>query len=91
MMQQSVVLQHQQTLLHANTAAEGRSSLITNLAASDGVFRIPDTNNLKFRIGTRRFKLQDVANNQVASDLVTRSSFADYTSIPLTITQRVLL
>ena len=73
---------------HANTAAEG-SSLITNSAGSVfGVFRIPDTNNLKFRIGTRRFKLQDVANNQVASDLVTTSSFADYTSIPLTITQR---
>ena len=73
---------------HANTAAEG-SSLVTNSAGSVfGVFRIPDTNNLKFRIGTRRFKLQDVANNQVASDLTTTSSFADYTSIPLTITQR---
>ena len=73
---------------HANTAAEG-SALITNSAGSvHGVFRIPDTNNLRFRIGTRRFKLQDVANNQVASDLTTTSSFADYTSIPLTITQR---
>ena len=73
---------------HANTGAEG-SSLITDSAGSvHGVFRIPDTNTLKFRIGTRRFKLQDVANNQVASDLVTTSSFADYTSIPLTITQR---
>ena len=36
-----------------------------------------DTNSLKFRIGTRRFKLQDVANNQIASDLITTSSFAD--------------
>ena len=73
---------------HANTAAEG-SALITNSAGSvHGVFRIPDTNTLKFRIGTRRFKLQDVANNQIASDLTTTSSFADYTSIPLTITQR---
>ena len=73
---------------HANTAAEG-SALITDSAGSvHGVFRIPDTDNLKFRIGTRRLKLQDVANNQVASDLITTSSFADYTSIPLTITQR---
>jgi len=73
---------------HANTAAEG-SALITDSAGSvHGVFRIPDTNNLKFRIGTRRLKLMDVANNQIASDLVTTSSFADYTSIPLTITQR---
>ena len=73
---------------HANTAAEG-SALITNSAGSvHGVFRIPDTNTLRFRIGTRRFKLQDVANNQIASDLTTTSSFADYTSIPLTITQR---
>ena len=73
---------------HANTSFEG-DNLTTNSAGSVfGVFRIPDTNNLKFRIGTRRFKLQDVANNQVASDLTTTSSFADYTSIPLTITQR---
>ena len=73
---------------HANTGVEG-DSLITDSAGSiHGVFRIPDTNTLKFRIGTRRFKLQDVANNQVASDLTTTSSFADYTSIPLTITQR---
>ena len=73
---------------HANTAAEG-SALITDSAGSvHGVFRIPDSNNLKFRIGTRRLKLMDVANNQIASDLVTTSSFADYTSIPLTITQR---
>ncbi len=73
---------------HANTGVEG-DSLVTNSAGSiHGVFRIPDTNSLKFRIGTRRFKLQDVANNQIASDLTTTSSFADYTSIPLTITQR---
>jgi len=73
---------------HANTGIEG-DSLVTDSAGSvHGVFRIPDTNSLKFRIGTRRFKLQDVANNQIASDLTTTSSFADYTSIPLTITQR---
>ncbi len=73
---------------HANTGVEGDSLLTDSAGSIHGVFRIPDTNSLKFRIGTRRFKLQDVANNQIASDLTTTSSFADYTSIPLTITQR---
>ena len=73
---------------HANTANEG-SSITTDANGSVfGIFRIPDTEEMKFRIGTRRFKLQDVANTQIATDLVTTSSFADYTSIPLSITQR---
>ena len=73
---------------HANTASEG-SSLTTDANGSvHGMFRIPDTDSLKFRIGTRRFKLIDVANTQVAGDLRTTSSFADYTSVPLSITQR---
>ena len=72
----------------ANTAAEG-SNLTTDAAGSIyGKFRIPDTEEMKFRVGTRRFKLQDVANTQIATDLVTTSSFSDYTSIPLNITQR---
>ena len=73
---------------HANTASEGSNLTTDSNGSVFGMFRIPDTGEMKFRVGTRRFKLIDVANTQVAGDLRTTSSFADYTSIPLSVTQR---
>jgi hypothetical protein len=72
----------------ANTASEG-SALTTDSAGNVyGVFRIPNDSNLKFRVGTRRFQLLDIANTQTQSSLITTSAHGDYTSIGLDITQR---
>ena len=48
-----------------------------------GVFTLPEDNNLKFRVGTRRFKLMDIDDPETQTDTITTSAFGDYTSIPL--------
>jgi len=69
----------------ANTSVEG-SELVTDAKGNVyGIFRIPDG---KFRVGTKRFTLKDVANTQTQSSLMTTSAHGDYTSIPLDVTQR---
>lgn len=72
----------------ANTASEG--SVLTTDSSGNvyGVFRIPNDDALKFRVGTKRFTLKDVANTQTQSALITTSAHGDYTSIGLDITQR---
>ena len=72
----------------ANTAAEGSALTTDSNGNVFGVFRLPNDDNLKFRIGTRRFVLKDVANTAIESDLLTTSAFGDYTSISLDIQQR---
>jgi hypothetical protein len=72
----------------ANTASEG-SPLITDSAGTVYAnFRIPNDDNLKFRIGTKRFTLFDVANTTTQSDLITTSAHGDYTAIQLSVSQR---
>jgi hypothetical protein len=72
----------------ANTAAEGSILTTDSTGTVYGNFRLPNTDALKFRIGTKRFELKDVANTITQSSLITTSAFGDYTSIPLDITQR---
>jgi len=72
----------------ANTASEGSALNTDSTGTVYGVFRVPNDDNLKFRVGTRRFTLKDVANTQTQSSLITTSAHGDYTSIPLDVTQR---
>lgn len=73
---------------HANTASEG-SALVTDASGTVYAnFRIPNDDNLRFRIGTRRFTLSDVANTITQSDLITTSAHGDYTAIQLDVNTR---
>lgn len=72
----------------ANTGIEGANLVTDSTGTVYGNFRLPNTDTLKFRIGTKRFELKDVANTITQSSLITTSAFGDYTSIPLDITQR---
>ena len=72
----------------ANTAAEGSTLTTDSSGTVHANFRLPNTDTLKFRIGTKRFEFKDVANTITQSSLITTSAFGDYTSIPLNITQR---
>jgi len=72
----------------ANTGIEGANLVTDSTGTVYGNFRLPNTDSLKFRVGTKRFSLKDVANTVTQSDLITTSAFGDYTSIPLDITQR---
>lgn len=73
---------------HANTASEGSALITDSTGTLYANFRIPNDNNLKFRIGTKRFTLKDVANTITQSDLITTSAHGDYTAIQLDISQR---
>lgn len=72
----------------ANTGSLGANLVTDSTGTVYGVFVIPNDDNLKFRVGTRRFELKDVANTQTQSDLLTTSAHGDYTSIGLDVTQR---
>lgn len=72
----------------ANTGVEGANLVTDSTGTVYANFRIPNDNELKFRIGTRRFELKDVANTQTQSSLITTSAHGDYTSIALDVTQR---
>ena len=72
----------------ANTANEGGALTTDSAGNVYGIFRIPNDDTLKFRVGTKRFELKDVANTQTQSSLVTTSAHGDFTSIPLDVTQR---
>ena len=72
----------------ANTGIEGANLVTDSTGTVYGVFRIPNDDNLKFRVGTKRFTLKDVANTQTQSSLITTSAHGDYTSIGLDVVQR---
>jgi len=72
----------------ANTAVEGSTLTTDSNGNVYGVFRIPNDEDLKFRVGTRRFELKDISNAITQADLVTTSAHGDYTSIGLDVTQR---
>jgi hypothetical protein len=70
----------------ANT---GSSSLRTDSEGFVyGYFTIPNDDNLKFRVGTKRFQLLNVTDPVVQADLITTTAHADYTSIGLDVTQQ---
>ena len=63
-----------------NSGAEG-SNIVSDV--NGDVYcklRIPNDNSLKFRSGSRRFRLSDNAQNQTGSGLVTTSGEATYTA-----------
>ena len=72
----------------ANTAAEGSDLVTDSNGTVYGNFRVPADDTLKFRVGTHRFELLDVANTATQGDLITTTAHADYTSIPLDVQQR---
>ena len=68
---------------YANTNIEG-SALTTDASGTlYANFRIPNDDNLKFRIGERKFELKDVANTQTQSALVSTQAHASFVSTPL--------
>jgi len=72
----------------ANTANEGTSITTDANGNVYGVFRIPNDDTLKFRVGTRRFELKDIEDTITGAELATTSAHGDFTSIGLDITQR---
>ena len=73
---------------HANTNIEG-SALVTDAAGTAYAnFRIPNDDNLKFRVGERKLELIDVANTQTQSALISTRGHATFVSTPLDITQK---
>ena len=72
----------------ANTANEGGALTTDSSGNVYGIFRLPNDDNLKFRIGTKRFVLKDVANTSTESSLQTTSAHGDYTSIQLSVSTR---
>jgi len=72
----------------ANTAPEGSPLVTDDTGTVRANFRIPNDDNLKFRIGTKRFTLLDVENVITQSDLITTSAHGDYTAIQLSVSQR---
>jgi hypothetical protein len=72
-----------------NDAGVLNDPLITDDTGSVyGTFIIPDDENLRFRVGTRRFVLKDVENPITEADLVTTTAHGEYQSNPLDITMR---
>jgi hypothetical protein len=64
-------------------------ALVTDESGTvSGTFLIPNDDRLKFRVGTRRFELKDVANTITQSTLISTSAHGDYTSIPLDVQTR---
>lgn len=70
------------------TGIEGANVVTDNSGNAFGLFRIPNDSNLKFRIGTRRFELKDIANTVTQTELLSTSAHGDYTSSGIQVTQR---
>ena len=71
-----------------DSGVEGAALITDSTGTVYGKFRIPDDDSLRFRVGTKRFVLRDIANPSTESDLVTTSGHGEYTSNPLDITMR---
>ena len=71
----------------ANTASIGSPLVTDDNGNAYGIFNIPNNDELKFRIGTREFKLLDIDDPLTESDLIKTSAKAGYTSIPLDVDQ----
>lgn len=75
----------------ANTASIGNPITTDSNGNVYGVFTIPNNSEMKFRIGSREFKLVDVDDLLTESETVTTSAKTSYTSIPLDIDQQSTL
>lgn len=71
----------------ANTASIGSPLVTDDNGNAYGIFNIPNNSELKFRIGTREFKLLDIDDPLTESDLIKTSAKAEYTSIPIEVDQ----
>lgn len=71
-----------------DTGVEGNDLITDSTGTVYGKFRIPDDNNLRFRVGTKRFVLRDISDPATEQDLITTSGHGEYTSIPLDVKQR---
>ena len=76
------------TSAFANTGAPGSALVTDSEGFVYGYFRIPNDNNLKFRVGTKKFELLDIENTTTEASLVTTSASSEYTSIGLDVTQQ---
>ena len=72
-----------------NETGEAGDALTTDASGTVYLlFRIPDDNTLKFRTGTKQFKLQDISNPVTESELVTTSAVGSFTSNSLDVQER---
>jgi hypothetical protein len=72
----------------SNTNVEGSPLITDSTGTVYGIFRLPNDDRIKFRVGTKRFELKDIANTQTQSSIITTSGHGDYTSITLDVSQR---
>lgn len=72
----------------ANTGVLGSALVTDSQGFVYGHFVIPNDDNLKFRVGTKRFELLDIQNLETEGSLVTTSASGEYTSIGLDVTQQ---
>ena len=72
----------------ANTAPQGANLVTDSTGTVFGVFEIPNTDKLKFRVGERDFQIVDVANTQTQTALITTRARTTYVSTPLDVVQR---
>jgi len=72
----------------ADTGVEGDQLETDDTGTVYAKFRIPDDENLRFRVGVRRFVLNDVEDPIVEKDLITTSAHGDFQSNPLDITMQ---
>ena len=70
------------------TGTEGANLVTDSTGTVYGVFRIPNDDTLKFRTGTKQFKLQDINDPIVEADVATTTAIGSFTSTPLDIVQR---
>jgi hypothetical protein len=72
----------------ANTGVLGTSLVTDSQGFVYGHFIIPSDDNLKFRVGTKKFELLDITDVATEGDLVTTSAVGEYTSIGLDVAQQ---
>ena len=70
------------------TGVEGANLVTDSTGTVYGNFRIPNDDDLKFRVGTKRFLLQDIDDPITKINLITTAAHGDFTSQALDVTQR---
>lgn len=73
---------------HANTGSYGDPLITDDKGNVYGYFTIPNDDTMKFRIGSRRFALQDIKNPETEMALITTSASAEFTSMPIDASER---
>lgn len=70
------------------TGVEGANLVTDSTGTVYGNFRIPNDDDLKFRVGTKRFLLQDIDDPITKINLITTAAHGDFTAQALDVTQR---